>query len=147
MTKQEYITIRELAWNILLNSNASKLPIDITPIAKLYNLQDVLNYSNTRYNNATIVTKKILVIYGLPDTKEFVNALCIRLLAPLCILKECNIITPQEISKYCDIPLNVAEQRTARLQVVIKRNKFFISNLEKKVFDNFSEFITMYNQN
>lgn len=145
MTKQEYITIRELAWNILYNCHICKLPIEITPIAEFYNLKHFMDYSESRYNNARIISYHILSTYGLPTTNEFINGLTIRLLSPLCILHECNISSPQSISKYCDIPIYVSQQRALRLKAIASRNKFYLSDMERKVVNNFKPFIQSFN--
>lgn len=146
MKKSEYSIIRELAWDILIDVKANTLPIKITPIATLYKCKSNLNYSDTRYNNTLIISIHILNLFGIQTTQTNINALANRLLCPMCVLKECNVNSPYIISQICDVPLNIALERYNRLQMLIKRDKFYTSDLEKKVYQQFLNFIINYNK-
>lgn len=64
-----------------------------------------------------------------------------RLLAPACVLWGLDLHTPQEIASLCDISLQAAQIRSERMQILYERNKFLASPLERKVYENFKEFI------
>lgn len=64
-----------------------------------------------------------------------------KLMTPLCVLKELGITDKYDIAKTCDVPLWVAEKRAARLKEMIKRNKFYTSDLEKQVYEQFKNYI------
>lgn len=146
MDKSEYSIIRELAWDILIDIKANTLPIKITPISILYKCKNSLNYSDTRYNNTLIISIHILKLFRIQTTQTNIRALTNRLLCPMCVLKECNIDSPHIISQICDVPLNIALERYNRLQMLIKRGKFYTSDLEKKVYQQFLNFIINYNK-
>ncbi len=65
----------------------------------------------------------------------------VRLLAPACVLHELGATSSEDIVELCDIPDDVARQRAQRMKVLEKRSKFYQSELEKRVVNNFSEFI------
>lgn len=67
-----------------------------------------------------------------------------RLLAPACVLWGLNLHTAEEIAKACNISKASAQARADRMETLYKRNKFLTSPLERKVFNNFRDFI---NQN
>ncbi len=65
-----------------------------------------------------------------------------RLLCPACVLWGLDISSPQEISKYCKIPLSLSKLRSDRMKLLYKRNKFLSSSLEREVFSNFEEYLS-----
>ncbi len=69
------------------------------------------------------------------------NMFAIRLLAPLCILKEMNISSAEELSKLCNISKTAGKYRFARLQKALEKNKFYINHKEKKVLNQFKDYI------
>ena len=79
------------------------------------------------------------------------NIFASRLLAPLCVLHFLNLNSPEEISEVCNISMTAAEIRYKRLCEIRERDKEFrdrtgrgcllLSPLERKVFENFKEFI------
>lgn len=146
MDKQINFTIRDIAWDVLIETNTTELPVKITPLANLYQFSGI-NYSKTRYENSLNISKEILKFYGIKDTEECMLSLTRRLLAPLCVLKKCKMYEPKEISKACDIPIDIAVQRANRLQKLLNANTFYYSELEQKVFNNFKNFIYTYNSN
>ncbi len=70
----------------------------------------------------------------------------IRLLAPACVLHELGVLNADELSNLCEIPLECATSRAARLRELEVRSQFYKSPLEKKVYDLFSDYITEYRQ-
>lgn len=65
----------------------------------------------------------------------------IRLLAPACVLWGINAVLPNEISKICNISMTSARIRAERLDLLVKRNKFLVSELEEQVYTQFDDFI------
>lgn len=73
--------------------------------------------------------------------EQAANVFAIRLLSPICVLKGCHVRSANDISKLCDISITSAEYRFKRYQELIKRDKFFLSLLERKVYEQFEQFI------
>lgn len=79
------------------------------------------------------------------------NMFAARLLAPACVLHELKLFTPDKIAEYCCISQQAAEFRCNRLLLLEERNKqfikekgygcYYISDLEKQVKEQFSEYI------
>ena len=75
------------------------------------------------------------------------NVFASRLLAPVCVLYGLNLTTAHQVSNICDISLQSAEYRISRLNLLINRNKFFGSPLEREVYELFSNYIRMHKIN
>lgn len=144
MKKEEYSAIRELAWDILLKSNTSCLPVKITPIAKIYGYKNIIDYNMSRIDNTYMLSRLILTNHKITANALTIKTLAIRILCPMCILYECNITNSKKISEICDIPENIALERANRLQILIKRNKFYSSDIEYLVYMKFEKFIEEY---
>lgn len=69
------------------------------------------------------------------------NVFASRILMPICVLNELNLSKTKEISEICNVSEYSANIRLQRLNMLRKRNKFFSSNLEKKVFEKFKRYI------
>ena len=82
MKEQEYKHIRNLAWDLLIDANISQLPVDISAIANLYNLQHLIDNSKSLYENTLSVSEGILKIFGMTNP-EFTRYLAVRILAPM----------------------------------------------------------------
>lgn len=80
-----------------------------------------------------------------PEIETEADIFASRLLAPACVLWGLNLHTAEDISKVCDISLSAAQIRAERMKILYDRNKFLISPLERKVFNNFKEFIDKNN--
>lgn len=65
----------------------------------------------------------------------------INILAPACVLYGLNLHTPEDIAEVCNISMQAAEIRAERMEILYKRNKFLTSPLEKKVFEQFEDYI------
>ena len=74
-------------------------------------------------------------------SEEQADSFAIRLLCPACVLKGLDIHTAEEIEKYCGVESRIARQRMKRMELLYKRNKFFTSELEERVYENFHMFI------
>lgn len=69
------------------------------------------------------------------------NIFASRLLSPACVLWGCNVKTPEDIMKLCEISHQAAEYRMNRMRILYSRNKFLSHPLERKVFRQFVRFI------
>lgn len=79
-----------------------------------------------------------------PEIEIEADVFASRLLAPACVLWGLNLHTADEIDTFCNISKESAQLRADRMKILYKRNKFLTSPLERRVFNNFSDFI---NQN
>lgn len=75
------------------------------------------------------------------DTESAANVFARDLLAPACILHELQAHTPQAISELCNISLEAATYRAERMQELEKRNAWYLHPLERKVREQFDDFI------
>lgn len=64
-----------------------------------------------------------------------------RLLAPACVLHELQALLPEQIAKVCNISMSAAKNRAERMQVLEARNKYYLHPLERKVRQQFDDFI------
>lgn len=140
MNKQEYKHIRTLAWDLLIDANISQLPVNINSIAKLYNLQYLINGSKSLYENTISVSKGILKIFGI-YSRESPKYLAIRILAPMIVFKELGTTSAEELCELSGLPPQIADQRFKRLEMLIKRNAFQTFRLETIVLSQFREWI------
>lgn len=140
MNEQEYRHIRTLAWDLLIDAGISQLPVDINSIAKLYNLQYLIDNSKSLYENTISVSEGILKIFGIYNS-EFPKYLAIRILAPMIVFKELGTTSAEELCKLSGLPLQIAVQRFKRLEMLIQRNAFQTSRLETIVLSQFHEWI------
>ena len=69
------------------------------------------------------------------------NVFASRLLAPACVLWGCGAKTPDEIAELCNISRRAAEIRAARMEELLRRDKFLASPLERQVYEQFLPFI------
>ena len=145
MNKQEYKLIRNLAWDLLIDANISQLPVDISAIAALYNLQHMVDSSKSLYDNTLFTSEYILKIFGITDP-EFKKYLAVRILSPMIVLKELNIKSAEEMSDLSGIPINLAQQRFERLKILLKRNTFETSHLETIVLSQFHDWLNKNRQ-
>ena len=76
--------------------------------------------------------------------EQAANVFASRLLAPACVLWGCGAKTPEEIATLCSISHQAAEFRAERMEVLYKRNKFLTSPLERKVYEQFADYIAVH---
>lgn len=69
------------------------------------------------------------------------NQFAARILAPACVLHELRVFTPEQISELCGISIQAARFRAERMEVLEKRNKYYLSPLERAVRENFKAYI------
>lgn len=111
----------------------------------------VCNHVFPKVSNSYITTRN-----SEPNTNDSVieteaNMFAARLLAPACALHELKLFNADDIAKHCCISYQAAEFRCQRLLLLEERNKLFfsekgygcyyISNLEKQVKEQFSDYI------
>lgn len=78
---------------------------------------------------------------GDNPAEQAANVFASRLLAPACVLWGCGVRSAEEISELCDISMAAAEFRYERYRVLLRRNRFLSSPLERAVFNQFNDFI------
>lgn len=140
MKEQEYKHIRNLAWDLLIDANISQLPVDISAIANLYNLQHLIDNSKSLYENTLSVSEGILKIFGMTNP-EFTRYLAVRILAPMIVFKELGIKAAEELCRLSGLPANLANQRFKRFEMLLSRNAFQTSRLEIIVLSQFRQWI------
>lgn len=69
------------------------------------------------------------------------NVFASRLLAPACVLWGCKVQSAEEISKMCNITQTAARFRFDRYKLLLKRDRFLSSPLEREVYKQFSDYI------
>lgn len=73
--------------------------------------------------------------------EQAANVFASRLLAPACVLWGCNARSADDIMQLCHISRQAAEYRMERMQALYARNKFLVSSLERKVYEQFRAYI------
>lgn len=76
-----------------------------------------------------------------PEIEREADVFASRLLAPACVLWGLNLHTSEEIAKVCNISITAAKIRAERMDMLYRRNKFLISPLERKLYEQFKGFI------
>lgn len=78
----------------------------------------------------------------IPTSDEYeAERFAISILAPACVLWGCNVHSAEDIAEMCNISQASAKIRAERMKTLYKRNKFLTSPLERKVFEQFSDYI------
>lgn len=75
------------------------------------------------------------------ETEQSADMFAIRLLAPACVLHELQAFNTGEIAKLCNISITSAGFRAERMQILEKRNKWYLHPLEREVYKQFENFI------
>lgn len=167
----EYYKIaRDKAWECLIESKVNTLPLNLKEIFNYYDIKlktfinsddeafiknnivyfnKSINFKRVRFTlahelghillNHENLTHTIHTYNGIEEYQANIFSRC--LLMPAIVLKEINYIETQGIANICDVPLQAAEYRSQRLKQLLKRNKFYTSQLERKVYNNFKNFI------
>lgn len=92
MNEQEYRLIRNLAWDVLIDSKTARLPINLAAIASLYKLnspEEKLSF----YVKAFQISSAILQTFGLYGNEK-IEYFTVRILAPITVLNALNITSP-----------------------------------------------------
>lgn len=141
MNRQEYLFIRNISWDLLIDARIDRLPVDINRIASVYKVNDLITEGAPLYNNAMVVSKYVLDRFGINSNQDNCRHLSVRILAPAVVLKELKVSSVDDIIKFTMLPEALAQQRFARLQELISRDKFEMSNMEAKVIKQFRPWI------
>ena len=75
------------------------------------------------------------------DTESAANVFARDLLAPACVLHELQAVSTADISKLCNISLEAATYRAERMHELELRNAWYLHPLERKVQEQFDDFI------
>lgn len=82
------------------------------------------------------------IVTGYSSQEEMeANVFASRLLAPACVLWALDIHSAEEIKELCNISISAASIRAERMKVLYARNKFLLSDLERRVYEQFLPFI------
>ena len=138
MTRQEYVHIRNLAWDLLIDAKISELPVDISRKAGLYNIE--YNHDADFYDKVLEISKEILSVFGYKTEPEYVEALTVRLLAPSIALKQIDVESAGDISEKTGLPIDSAQSRFERYKMLVERNKFGLSKMEMRVLNQFMRY-------
>lgn len=138
MTRQEYVHIRNLAWDLLIDAKISELPVDISRKAGLYNIE--YNHDADFYDKVLEISKEILSVFGYKTEPEYVEALTVRLLAPSIALKQIDVESAGDISEKTRLPIDIAQSRFERYKMLVERNKFGLSKMEMRVLNQFMRY-------
>ena len=138
-TEQKYKIIRNLAWDILIDSRASSLPVDLNKVRFLYKTTDA-NPQATYYKEALAISTSILKIFGFRGSEK-AEYLTVRILAPIIVLDALNVSSPADISSITMLPFKLAKQRYKRLEEVRKRGTIGIARQERMLLQQFNNWI------
>lgn len=171
MERCRYDYIGNKVWEILIEQKIDKLPIDIIKICKNMDI-DVIESSfrscSIDYHDKNIINfdekikkyEKIRFLIGhelghimlnqengsYSEKEHEANLFARKLLAPLGIIYNAGINTPDDISQLCDVSKMVALKRYYRL---IKENiihRYGENSLENEVIHNFDNFLKAYRE-
>ncbi len=105
---------------------------------------DEISFGSQRFTIAHeighIVLKHLLISSEVTREKE-ANMFAARILMPMCVLLECNVLCAKDIESMCNVSEISAKYRFERLQVLKERNKFYTDRMEEKIKKQFSGFI------
>ena len=74
-------------------------------------------------------------------SEDHANSFADRLLCPACVIWAAEMNSAEEIAKYCDVDMALANRRHKRMITLRKRNKFLTSPDERKLFNHFLPYI------
>lgn len=72
------------------------------------------------------------------------NVFASRLLAPACVLWGCGVRSEKDIMELCGISYQAAVFRWERVQLLLARDRFLASPLERQVYKRFAEYIASH---
>lgn len=75
------------------------------------------------------------------DAEHSANVFARDLLSPACVLHELHATNAAAIANLCDISLEAATYRAERMAELERRNAFYLHPLERRVKEQFAEFI------
>lgn len=81
---------------------------------------------------------------GDSPLEQEANVFASRLLAPACVLWGCEVRSEEDIMELCGISHQSAEFRWQRMKVLLARDRFLASPLERKVYEQFADYIASH---
>jgi len=72
------------------------------------------------------------------------NVFASRLLAPACVLWGCGVQSENDIMELCGISRQAAAFRWQRVQLLLARDRFLSSPLERQVYEQFKDYIASH---
>lgn len=180
--KKRYFNLRDLAWEILIASGVSSLPISLEQIAaangwallsyeryaEAIAILDMTGIRKQREGFSCEAAGRAFVCYAevvnkgrqrwtiahefghlamrhsaspIENYEQEANMFAARLLMPMCVLKECNATTADQIAALCGTSIEASSHRADRLQMLMQRGKFYTSDYEIKLIKQFEDFI------
>lgn len=79
-----------------------------------------------------------------PTSESEADMFAIRLLAPACIIWALDVRSPTELAQICNISYTSAKYRYDRLNKLKTRDKFLTSPLERQVYNQFANYISLH---
>ena len=79
--------------------------------------------------------------YCKPQSETQADAFAARLLCPACVLWGLNIHTAADIAEICGTSIAEAKKRATRMEVLYERQKFLTTPLERKLYEQFKDYI------
>lgn len=76
-----------------------------------------------------------------PEEEQSADHFAIGVLAPACVLWGLRLSTAEDIAKVCGISIQAAQIRSERMKLLRQRDMFLSHPLEKKVYEQFEQFI------
>lgn len=73
--------------------------------------------------------------------EQAANVFASRLLAPACVLWGIGVSSAEDIERLCNISHAAAEFRWERMNILLERDMFLTSHLERKVYEQFLPYI------
>lgn len=107
---------------------------------------DTCSLELQRFTIAHEIGHIVLDHFNFPiiNREQEANMFATRILMPMCVLYECKIKSPEQLSKMCFVTLTTAQFRFERLQLLKLRNKFYTDENEKRLFKAFKKYINKF---
>lgn len=144
--------------SIIKNSNINLLKPEQSGITIVQNGEFYIIYSDTEtlqrcrftiahelghvfLGHLLIATPKYRTFEIRNDTERAANIFARDLLAPACVLHEIRVINAADIATICNISHEAALHREKRMEELEQRNAWYTNPLERKVRQQFDDFI------
>ncbi len=76
-----------------------------------------------------------------PEEEQAADKFAVDILAPACVLWGLGLRSAEDIARICEISMQAARFRAQRMELLYQRDVFLSHPLEKKVFEQFGDFI------